>query len=92
MTTKAKRTVSAQVNKILKENGFYRLGGGWKEGILHIGVQPVGKFDPNFSHEVANERYKACIKQIKALPDVQKTKAREWHFGWNSMAGIEIIF
>ena len=91
MTTKSKRELSSQIKRILKEYKFYRSGGSWNESTLHIGIQPNDKFRPDFSNEDASNRFRAIIKQIKAIKKVKTTKSRDWCSGWYVMAGIEII-
>ena len=91
MTTKSKRELSSQINRILKENQFYRLAGGWYASTLHIGIQPLGLFESGFNYEGTLKKYKKVLRQIKAIKNVKAAKSKDWYSGWSSCAGIEII-
>ena len=90
MTTLSKRELSSQINRILKENSFYRLGGSWNSTTLHIGIQPNGLLSPDFSNEVAGTNFKKVIKQIKTIQNVKKVESSDWCFGWKVLSGIKI--
>ena len=88
MNTKAKLKISLEINRILKENKFYRIGGKWKGSNLHIGVQPDGLFSDKFDNKVANLNFDKAIKHIKKLPKVQYVAELEWLVGWKDYSGI----
>jgi predicted component of type VI protein secretion system len=88
MDKKAKLKISVQINQILKENEFYRIGGRWRKDGLHIGVQPNGLFSDKFDDKVAGLNFKKAIKDIKRLSGVQYAGSLEWLVGWKDYSGI----